>query len=247
MSFMKQQRRAAMLWLMARFGVATEVFYPHGVEVHLPKGSDLTLRYNLARKRPYEFGESLLIRKYLQRGNHVIELGGCVGVISALIRDTIGPDARHIIVEAQKALLEVCMANATRAAAPGATSVIHGAVDYSGVLFVRFVSGHNAHVGHVAQPGEDGAGVPVITLSSLMQDFPQSGEKVLICDIEGAELALCKAEMTKLDQFSTIIMERHPDIYEGGLTDYETIETDLAAAGFVPVETIDQVTCFRKA
>lgn len=232
---------------MERFGIATEVFYPHGVEIHLPKGSDLTLRYNLARKLPYEFGESLLIKKYLKPGTHVIELGGCVGVISALIRDTIGPDARHIVVEAQNNLLEICTANATRAALPGTTTVIHGAVDYSGLHSIRFANGHNAHVGHLAQAGEDGMSVPAITLSTLMQDFPKTGVKAVVCDIEGAELTMCKADMDELKNFSTIIMERHPDVYEGGYTDYDTIGSDLTAAGFIQVETIDQVTCFCRA
>ena len=246
MKFMKRQRRTAILWLLDRLGVSTEVFHPYGVEVHVPKGSDLSMRYNLTRKVPYEVGEATLIRKYVRPGTHVIELGGCVGVISALTRSVIGPDAHQIVVEAEKALVPVCGANAARAAAPGAARAVHAAVDYSGAPFVRFASGHNAHVGHVAQPGEDGNDVPATTLSTLLQDFPQTGEAALICDIEGAELALCQAEQPALARFSTIIMELHPNVYARGTADQDALEADLRAAGFEPVETMDQVTCFRR-
>ncbi|HPD91905.1 MAG: FkbM family methyltransferase [Rhodobacter sp.] len=247
MKFMKRQRRTAILWLLDRLGVSTEVFHPYGVEVHVPKGSDLSMRYNLTRKVPYEVGEATLIRKYVTPGTHVIELGGCVGVISALTRSVIGPEARQIVVEAEKALVPVCGANAARGALPGAALAVHAAVDYSGAPFVRFATGHNAHVGHVAQPGEDGNDVPTTTLTRLMEGFPDDGPAALICDIEGAELALCHAEQAALARFSVIVMELHPGVYPGGDRDQAALESDLRAAGFTPVETIDQVTCFVRA
>lgn len=246
MKFLKRERRLAMLWLYERFGRSTEVFHPFGVEVHVPKGSDLSMRYNLTRRRPYEVGEATLIGKHLRPGTHVIELGGCVGVISAVTRRAIGPDARQIVVEAEAALVPVCAANAARGAAPGASTTVHAAVDYSGAPVVRFASGHNAHVGHVAQGGETGAEVPATTLSQLMADFPAEGEAALICDIEGAELALCRTEGPALARFSVIVMELHPGIYPNGAADQAAIERDLKAAGFDPVESIDQVTCFRR-
>jgi hypothetical protein len=119
-------------------------------------------------------------------------------------------------------------------------------VDYSGAPFVRFASGHNAHVGHVARAGEDGRDVPTTTLSALLADFPAEGEAALVCDIEGAELALCRLEAGALRRFSVIVMELHPGVYPAGEADLATLTGDLAAAGFAPVETIGDVTCFRR-
>lgn len=246
MKFLKRERRTAMLWVAERLGLSTEVFYPHGVEVHVPKGSDLSMRYNLFRKVPYEVGEAALIRKHLRPGMAVIELGGCVGVISAVTRSVIGPKARQIVVEAEAALVPVCQANAARAAVPGAATALHAAVDYSGAPFVRFASGHNAHVGRVAQPGETGRNVPTITLSALLADFPTEGAAALICDVEGAELALCRNEGEALRRFSVIVMELHPAVYPGGEADQAALVKDLAAAGFTAIETIGDVTCLRQ-
>ena len=53
-----------------------------------------------------------MVRKYLSIVMTVIELGGCYGIVSALIRKQIGPDAKHIIVEADPSPAKICVLNA---------------------------------------------------------------------------------------------------------------------------------------
>lgn len=246
MKFMKRPRRLALLWVLERFGISTEVFYPYGVEVHVPKHSDLSMRYNLVRKRPYEAGEARMIQSYLPPSTHVIELGGCVGVISALIRHKIGPDARHIVVEADPDLAEVCGANAARRASAGSVQLVNAAIDYSGAKTVRFAAGHNAHVGHIATEGEDGRDVPTTTLAALMQYLPAEGDAALVCDIEGAELALCATDASHLGRFSLIILETHPNVYPGGTSDLDSLRQKVNSAGFEIIEEYEQVIGFRR-
>lgn len=246
MKFMKRERRLALLWVYEAFGTSTEVFFPHGVEVRVPKSSDLSMRYNLVRKRPYEVGEARLIQQYLKPGTHVIELGGCVGVISALIRKTIGPDAHHTVVEADPDLAQVCGANAARQAAPGAATLVNAAIAYSGETTIRFAAGHNAHVGHIAQPGEAGRDVPTVRLAGLMGNLPTDGDAALICDIEGAELDLCAVDKALLPRFSLIILETHPGVYAGGEADLRVLEANLAEAGFEQIDQHEQVVCYRR-
>lgn len=246
MKFLKRERRTALLWLLERFGVPTEVFFPHGVEVRVPKGADLSMRYNLTRRKPYEVGEARLIQTHLRPGTHVIELGGCVGVISALIRHTIGPDATHVVVEADPDLAPVCGANAARAAAPGASILVQAAVAYQDQPTIRFASGHNAHVGHIAGAGETGRDVPVIRLADLVQRLPEQGDAALICDIEGGELAMIRQDRASLARFSLIVLETHPDVYADGQADLSALENDLITAGFNRIDTHEQVWCLKR-
>ena len=77
-----------------------EFFSPHKVSIRVPKDGDLSIRYLKARGRPIEALEEDIVSKYLSIVMTVIELGGCYGIVSALIRKQIGLDAKHIIVEA---------------------------------------------------------------------------------------------------------------------------------------------------
>ena len=86
-------------------------FAVHGVSVEVPRSVGIELRYNLMRER-YENDEAELIRKYVSRGCNVVELGGSLGIVSRVIRDTIGPGAVHIVVEANPDLVEICAQNA---------------------------------------------------------------------------------------------------------------------------------------
>ena len=244
---MKQLRRRFYLWLRQVTGKSSEDFAPHGVPVHIPADADLAIRYLLAKGRPYEAPEAEMVTRYLAPGTHVIELGGCMGVVSALIRSRIGPAARHIVVEANPDLAKICGANATRAAAPGATDVVEAAVDYSGAATVTFARGHNAHVGHVARPGEDGFTVPAVTLSQLAARLPE-GPFALVCDIEGGEIALFAAEAATgiLERITLLVLETHPKVYPGGAADLAAMVARIEAAGLTEVSNSEQVICFRR-
>ena len=112
-----------------------EVFSPHGISIKIPKDADVAIRYLLARGRPYEAPEAAMVRKYLTFGMNVIELGGCYGIISALIRKQIGPDARHIIVEADPSLAKICACNANLKNTNKLADIVVAAVDYSCLLY----------------------------------------------------------------------------------------------------------------
>lgn len=242
---MKTAKRKAYLALRRLFGKSDEVFTPHGIPVRIPKPGDLTLRYFLAKGRPYEAAEADMVRTYLARDTNVIELGGCMGVVSALIRHQIGPDATHLIVEANPRLAGICDANARQNAAPGKTTVTAAAIDYSGAATVTFASGHSAHVGHLARAGEGGITVPTIRLSDLAAQLPQ-GPFALICDIEGAEMALFQAEEPLLSRINLIVLETHPLVYPNGTKDLRTLTDIIAQAGLKQVRQVEDVLCFQR-
>lgn len=243
---MKKIRRQIILFLMKVFGKDTENFAPHGVPVHIPSDADLAIRHLLARGRPYEEPEASFISRYLSEGSNVIELGGCFGIVSALIRHKIGSESRLIVVEAHPELAVICEANATRNAKDADTEVIQAAVDYSGQPSITFASGQNAHVGHVAQEGEAGFTVPTIKLAALAERF-SDGQFVLVCDIEGAEIALVENEADTLARVSLLVLETHPALYPQGAADLDAMCASLEGLGLHQVEKIEDVLCFRRA
>ena len=220
-----------------------EVFSPHGISIKIPKEADLAIRYLLARGRPYEAPEAEMVHKYLTVGMDVIELGGCYGIISALIRKQIGPDAKHIIVEADPSLAKICACNANLENTNNLADIVVAAVDYSGAKEIIFAPGPNAHAGRVANSGEAGFTVPTTTLTEQVSKLSKN-EYVLICDIEGAELDLFQNEQTALSRAYLLILETHPKIYPRKKLDYQEIKKNIEHLGFVEVDKSGTVVCF---
>ena len=232
-------------WMLIRkiFVSNDEVFSPHGISIKVPKDADIAIRYLLARGRPYEGPEADMVSKYLPLGMNVIELGGCYGIISALIRKQIGPDARHIIVEANPSLAKICARNANLENTNNMADVVVAAVDYSGAKEIRFAPGPNAHTGHVANNGERGFTVPTTTLAEQLLKLPKN-KFILVCDIEGAELDLFQNEKKALSRAYLLILETHPKIYPRKKLDYQKIQENIKNIGLVEIEKSGAVVCF---
>ena len=230
--------------LMRKIFVSNEEeFKTHGILVRIPKDEDIGIRYSLALGRPYEASEAQMVRKYLSLGKNVIELGGCYGIISALIRKQIGPDAKHIIVEADPSLAKICAVNANLENTNNGAEVVIAAVDYSGAKKITFAKGHNAHDGHVAGTGEPGFSVSTTTLAKQVKKLPEN-EYILVCDIEGAELELSVNEKAALSQVYLLILETHTDIYPRKKLDYEEMQKNIENAGLTEIEKSGEVVCF---
>ena len=233
------------IWMMIRkvFVSNEEFFSPHGVSIKIPKEGDPAIRYLLARGRPYEAPEAEMVRKYLSLGMNVIELGGCYGVISALIRKQIGPDATHIIVEANPSLAKICGFNANLDNTNNIADIVVAALDYSGASKVTFMPGKSVHGGRIANDGELGFDVPTTTLSEQVLKLPKK-QYTLVCDIEGAELDLFQNEQKALSGAYFLILETHPKIYPRNQLDYEKIKKNIENAGLVEIEKSGAVVCF---
>jgi FkbM family methyltransferase len=243
---MKKLRRRLHLWVLEKLGRETELFAPHGIQVRVPADADPMVRYNLARGRPYEAPEAEMVRAYLEPGTNVIELGGCFGILSAFVRQKIGPDAMHLIVEALPDLADICEVNARIGAGPDKTEIIRAAIDYSGAPCVTFAVARNAHSGHLARSGEGGITVPSITLAGLAKRMPE-GSFALLCDIEGAETAMVAAEQETLQRVSLFILETHPKLYSGKKQTQADLMQAIEAAGFEKIQQIADVICYRRA
>ena len=241
---MKKIKRRLYLSLRSILTKSKEIFYPYGIPIYIPASSDLAIRYHLARGRPYEEPEANMVKLYLGSDTNVIELGGCLGIISALIRNQIGPSAMHVIVEANPDLAAICAVNAKQDGELGTTEVVVAAIDYSGEASVTFAVGENAHVGHVSHQNEEGLTTPTITLSNLAGRMPK-GPFALVCDIEGAEAQLFESEQDILSRLSLLVLETHLDVYLDGEVTKNKILKRIKEAGLEEIERSEGVICFR--
>ena len=185
-----------------------------------------------------------MIINHLPLDTNVIELGGCLGVISALIRHRIGVNAHHLIVEANPDLTDICLSNATNTTTKN-TNIIVAAVDYSNKKYVNFVFGHHMHVGRVSKEQKTGIPTRTTTLSELVKRIPK-GPFALICDIEGAEEHLFEREDTLISNISLLILETHPYMYSDGTNTQKKMLDCIASFGLQEIDREGDVVCFKR-
>src|SRR4029079_2731442 len=121
---------------------------------------------------------------------------------------------RHIVVEANPALVEFCGRNASSGRPAGApVTAIGAAIAYDVDGYAEFWPSDAFLGSHLARAGERGTiRVPAITLRQLLADH-QVGEFDLVCDIEGAELELVRNDADVLSRCRLAIVEIHPDVF----------------------------------
>jgi len=227
------------------FATRGDVFDFHGVTVRLPPGLDVAAANALIRGK-YEQEEAALIEKHLPPDLPVIELGGSLGVVSALIRSRLEPSVQHVIVEANPRLLDICKANAMGEGKTGVAEVIHGAVHYDGPV-ARFGIAKEVHASAVGQGGSaEMVEVPAISLAELFRRLGSPDRFALVSDVEGAEYDLFLHEAQTLGHVELAIVELHPRSYAGrGLGEAELLR-NAAAAGLQVVERLSDVVLLRR-
>ena len=243
---MKNFRRNLVLFLRSIIKSEPDIFSPHGVPIYIPSTANKLLRYNLALNKPYESEEAEFVKCFLPPNQDVIELGGCYGVISALVREMLLDEFRLIVVEANKSLIDICENNASRMHTKSETHVLNAAIAYSNSQPVYFHEGSNPHNSSISSDKFMGVEIQTITLGSIVQRYAVNSF-TLVCDIEGHELDLIKYESEKLAKASVIIIETHPHLYPLGLQDQSLLISDIKQIGFELVAIKNDVCVFEKS
>jgi len=199
------------------------------------------IKSRLLRGR-YERSELQVLKQWLSPDSPVIELGGGIGVVSTLVNRRLREPAKHVVVEANPALIPVIDEQRVRNAA--SFTIVHAAVDYSGDECVPLEVGRDFLSSRTAGTG-DGPSVPAVTLQGLLRRYPWH-EATLICDIEGAETELVAREGELLGRhFHTLVLEIHPEFRSAA--ECEELLTRLDALGFREVACVRKVHAFRQS
>lgn len=214
------------LFLTLTGGRLRTQFNIHGLNVYVPVSVGLKIRFIIARKR-YENAEAALIRQELKQGDNVIELGGALGIISKVIRNQIGKDAMHIVVEPNKDIIEICKINAET------SEVVYAAIAYGTrtVSMTTTASLLDNRVDEHTQATNTTEIIPAITLSSLVTKM-NGTDFILVCDIEGAEAQLVDKDPKAFKNCRKIIMEVHDEFIKQNGYDLKDMILQLTSYGF---------------
>ena len=192
-------RKAAKFLAGIAFDLFEGDYRVDGMVFHIPREhTPITVRGRFMAGT-YEEAERQLAMRHLPRDATVLELGGCIGVLSCTINRRLAAPRRHIVLEAHPALPIVLERNRD---ANGCSFAARQAV-LSRRDDVRF-SSVNLTDGRVVASG--GISVPTVTLEELERDTGLSFD-ALVMDIEGGEAEVIDENPAWFDRLKFLLVE----------------------------------------
>jgi FkbM family methyltransferase len=194
-------RRNTLLWGWVWTLTSRGIYKTRGMSFEVP------LKDFPMRARPffwrdtYEKEERAMVAEYLRRGDHVLEIGGGLGVVACDIDRVIGTGGRHVLVEANPALISLIARN--RKTNGAHFTLMHAAL--ADTRSVNFGGGENFLEGNIHGGAEPVVGYTLKELFSYLGNF-----NVLVIDIEGAETILLAQLAEVSEMVRTIVIELHP-------------------------------------
>ena len=179
--------------------------------------------------KTHEWKEVRAVKKYLPADAKVLELGGGLGILAAIVNRRLTDPSAHCVVEPQPALQNVI--NRNKALNNSQFHLIHGVMGTPGKTTIHL------------RPNPMGAGLLRPTGQSVEVDafsFDQIRTKAdcdfdtILMDIEGGEYALLAGKEFPLDGIKLLIIELHPKII--GTEKCTEIRDALTARGFARIE-----------
>ena len=155
----------------------------------------------------YERAERELLKRYLDRSQPVIELGGAIGVVACVTNKMLRNPRRHVVVEANPDLISALAANRDRNGC--GFTVLNRALAYGEPSTVFYVDGRDFLGSSVQVKTDRAIQVPAVSLQGILE---QSGFETcsLVCDIEGAEMEMVRHEARVLQtHIALLIVEIH--------------------------------------
>jgi FkbM family methyltransferase len=187
-------------------------------------------------KGKYERFERHAVLKYVRPELPVVELGGCIGVVSCVTNAILINPAAHVVVEANPRVIPILQRNRDRNNCK--FEILNAAIAY-GQSSVTFALATDFRGGSLRRSDEVSHEKALVTVAAtgLGAIVAQRGydQFTLICDIEGHEFELVTVDTEILRKVDTLIMETHARLI-GEARNNELMEK-LSELGF---QTIDQ-------
>ena len=233
--------RRGEVWQVGRFvGMPTDIVRLDGCKFLIAKDRVPANVVDLLLSDLYEEPERKALSRFIDPELPVVELGACIGVVSCLTNRRLRRPERHVVVEANSALLPLLEDNRARNGCQ--FKIINAAVSY-GAETIAFNVDDNILASSV-HGGERQVVVATVTLERLLNEHGFE-RATLICDIEGAELQLVEHELQTIrERISTIVMELHDRIV--GQEPTQRMLASLESAGFKIVSRDGDVVVLQK-
>ncbi len=209
-----------------------------------------TIPYELTNKtfrgrflwRTYEEREIKYISKLLNPNSSVLELGGCIGVVTCLANSLLTDKRRYVVAEANPYLIPYLMINKNR---NNLGFNIENKV-VSKDKKVRFFIHQLIVGGSQIRQTDQSVSIPTTTIQQLEKKYKLKFD-TLIMDIEGAEKKFIEEFQTDLEHFKTLFIEFHP--FQDMLTKKEIRNSEiiLNKLGFQRIVKDEIYQIWRKA
>ena len=220
-----------------------EPYNLYGFKIHSPYKlnnsffANVNTHYNSFIIEGYEGDEMKLISRYLESDDSVLELGGCLGVISCLINKKLNKPKNHVVFEISPINFEYLKKN--KLANGCKFKCVNGLISLNNDVFFdesnNFLSGkkdnsNGKRVQNIINPNN---------LSIFNIQF-----NVLVMDIEGGEIDILNE--INLAPFNKIIYENHLSHGFISKKEFDLIEEKLVNCGFLKKSSSGNVDYWRK-
>ncbi|MFK8138648.1 MAG: FkbM family methyltransferase [Bdellovibrionales bacterium] len=189
--------------------------------------------------RQYEREEALLINQYLPEDAKVLELGGCIGIVSCLINSKLADPEKHVVLEARPDLIPHLLKN--RDLNGGEFKVVNKVLSNTGDKKDFYI--HNLIIGGSAhRQTEKKITVECVCLNQLIEEYGVQFN-TLVFDIEGGELELLRDLKFDLGKFTLLVFEIHSFL---PLKDQKECFSILEEAGFRAIDSKNGTHVWKK-
>ena len=220
---------------------SNNTFSVYGFQIKSPKKinkyffANLNSKFSSFIQEKYEFREKQLVEKYLNQDDIVLELGGCIGVVSLLINKILKNKLNHIVLEIDKINLKFLELNRQNNNAK--FKIIHGVLSMQDKLYYK--KSHSFWGGKISKKENSNP----IKSYSLKELELKSNLKfnTLVMDIEGGEVEVIND--LDLNQFKKILFEIH---FERKDSNYIVIEEKLIHFNFKKKESYGRVEYWER-
>lgn len=197
--------------------------------------ANLNSKFNSFMMEKYEEDEKTLIEKYLSDDDIVLELGGCIGVVSNIINKKIRNKNNHLVLEIDRHKYKYLEFN--KDLNKSGYTIVNGVLSNKKDLY--YLSSNNFLGGKLVNVITD---VPIksFTLQEL-KDNHKLKYNTLVMDIEGGEVEVFKEN--DLSSFNKLIFEIH---FKRNDCRYIEIEKKLNFNNFVKIEELGNVEYWCK-
>ena len=197
----------------------------------------------------YELDERKFLSQVLKPGDVVLEMGGSIGIVTAIIAARVGPSGFVVSVEASQSLTAYSRGWLE---AGGNVKVVTGFGFPVGRLersveIRKFEENWGSMSGRVTfevKDGANGSAAPLYDLERLAALAPRP-PVALVADIEGSESILREQRPGFPPSLRTVLIELHPDMY--GEAAMQDIIRRIEAEGFRAAGRQGNVFLFERA
>jgi FkbM family methyltransferase len=186
------------------FDFVVRRFRADGCEFEIPRHLTSTAYRAGFLKKDYEAEERELIRDFIRKNDHVLEVGACLGIVSCVTNKLLHDNSRHVVVEGNPFCIPAIHRNReiNQCGFLVENCALSNQSDVTFYLHPTYIVG-----GTVQRKSSRPVRVPGRTLREL--DARHGPFSALVMDIEGAELDALEPAAEMLKKYRVVIIELH--------------------------------------